>query len=419
LSPVLRRLDARIVFDSRGDKSIEVEAEVDGHTARAAAPAGKSRGSGEAVPYPPDGPDAGPLVVRKILAPKLLGREFISLEALDEELAKIDGSPNFASIGGNIALAVSVAVNSATAASLGKPLYRHLNDLCGTETALPLPLGNVLGGGKHAGSGAPEFQEYLSLPIGAGSIMKAIEANILVHRVLGALLEKNVPRYPLGRGDEGSYARPINVEKALELVSEAAAEASDRLGFKVAIGLDIAGSSIYDSKSRRYVLPSQGLYLTTNEYMEYISELTDRYGLIYLEDPFREDDLESFIELTRVLNKTYVCGDDLLVTREERIRDAASRRAVRAVIIKPNQVGTLLLTWRAVKAATSSGILPVASHRSGETTDAYLSHIAVGMGCKVIKSGILGGERMAKLNELLRIGEEVGEDNLWRVSYPV
>lgn len=419
MSPVLERLDARIVFDSRGDKTVEVEAEVDGRTARAAAPAGKSRGGGEAVPYPPGGPEAGPLVLRKAVSPRLVGRDFSEFGSLDEELAGIDGTPNFANIGGNVALAVSVAVSSATAASLGKPLYRYLSDACGTEPALPLPLGNVLGGGKHAGSGAPEIQEYLSLPIGARTIFSALEANILVHRRLGALLGKNVARYPLGRGDEGAYAPPISLEKATELVSQAAAEASDILGFKVAIGIDVAGSSIYDGKSGRYALPSQGLYLTSEEFMEYIAELSDRYGLIYIEDPFREDDPESFIELSRMLSRTYVCGDDLLVTRAERIRDAASRGAVRAVIIKPNQVGTLLLTWQAVEAASSTGILPVASHRSGETTDSYLADIAVGMGCKVIKSGVLGGERMAKLNELIRIGEEVGGERVRRVSYPV
>lgn len=408
-------LSGRVVFDSRGDKTIEVEVQVDGALGRAAAPAGKSRGKREVEPYPKGGPEEAVRILKEKVAPKLVGQEYTGFTALDQMLMEIDGTPNFSNIGGNTALAVSVATLTAYASLRGEPLYKLIAQETRQDPGLPLPLGNVLGGGKHAGEGAPEIQEFLVLPLNPRTINEAVEANIRVHKTLGEILSKKVTGFPLGKGDEGGYAPPISVEAALEAVTEAAQRVGDAMNIKIGVGLDVAAGSIFDDATGRYVLKSQGLYLDREGFLNFITRLADKAGLVYIEDPFIEDDPEAFAELRKQLPKTLICGDDLVVTRRELIEDCLKKGAINAAIIKPNQVGCLLLTWQAVDACLRGGAVPAASHRSGETTDAYLSHLAVGMGCKVIKAGVLGGERIAKANELIRIGEKVGGSKVRRI----
>ncbi|MCS7094395.1 MAG: hypothetical protein NZ988_01115 [Thaumarchaeota archaeon] len=410
----LERIAARVVFDSRGDKTVEVEVTVEGYTSRVSAPSGKSRGKREVVPFPEGGPEAAARVARERVS-RLTGTELESLLALDRRLIEMDGTPNFSHIGGNTSIALSVACASAYAASEGKQLYAALAQLTGQDPALPLPLSNVLGGGAHAAPGAPEIQEFLIIPLGARTIKQAVEANVAAYRKLGKLLQRELPGFPLGKGDEGGYAPPIGNRKALELVRAAADEVYDETGVEMGVGIDVAGSNIYDPNSNRYALRSEGLYLTGREFKEYLADLTDEFRLVYIEDPFSEDSPQLYADLQRDLKSVLVCGDDLVVTRAELIEEEVRRGAIRAAIIKPNQVGTVSLTVDAVAACIVNSAVAVASHRSGETTDAYISQIAVGLGCKVIKCGLIGGERVAKLNELLRIGEEIGEGRMRRL----
>ncbi len=408
-------LRARVVFDSRGDKTVEVEVTVDGHTARAAAPSGKSRGKREVKPFADGGAEGSVRALREASG-KIVGATLDGPLAVDRLLREVDGTEDFSRIGGNAALATSAAAAIAYAGSGSEPLYRSLSRYLGSDPGIPLPLSNVLGGGAHAGSGAPEFQEYLLIPVGARNVMEAIDANVLAYRKLGRLLSQEVKGYPLGKGDEGGYAPPVGNRKALELVARAAEEASDETGVRIALGLDVAGSNVFDPKSGRYALRSDGLYLTGEEMVSFLGELVDRFGIVYLEDPFSEDSPELFAELQRSVPNTFVCGDDLVVTRPDLIRSAIEAGSIRAAIVKPNQVGLLSLAAESARICHDRRALPVASHRSGETTDAYLSHFAVGTWCRLIKCGLIGGERMAKLNELLRIGEEVGSDRLRRLS---
>jgi len=408
-------LRARVVFDSRGDKTVEVEVTVDGYTARAAAPSGKSRGKREVKPFADGGAEGSVRALREASG-KIVGATLDGPLAVDRLLREVDGTEDFSRIGGNAALATSAAAAIAYAGSGGEPLYRSLSRYLGADPGIPLPLSNVLGGGAHAGSGAPEFQEYLLIPVGAKDVMEAIEANVLAYRKLGRLLSQEVKGYPLGKGDEGGYAPPVGNRKALELVARAAEEASDETGVRIALGLDVAGSNVFDPRSGRYALRSDGLYLTGEEMVSFLGELVDSFGIVYLEDPFSEDSPELFAELQRSVPNTFVCGDDLVVTRPDLIRSAIEAGSIRAAIVKPNQVGLLSLAAESARICHDRRALPVASHRSGETTDAYLSHFAVGTWCRLIKCGLIGGERMAKLNELLRIGEEVGSDRLRRLS---
>ena len=408
-------LRARVVFDGRGDKTVEVEVRVDGFTARAAAPSGKSRGKREVRPFVEGGPEGSVRALREASG-KIVGATLENPLSIDVLLKEVDGTEDFSRIGGNAALATSVAAAIAYAGSGGESLYRSLSRHLGADPGIPLPLSNVLGGGAHAGSGAPEFQEYLLIPVGARDVMEAIETNVLAYRKLGRLLSQEVRGYPLGKGDEGGYAPPIGNRKALELVVRAAEETSDETGVKVAIGLDVAGSNVFDPKSGKYALRSDGLYLTGEEMVSYLGELVDEFGIVYLEDPFSEDAPDLFAELQRSVPKTFVCGDDLVVTRPDLIRSAIEAGSIKAAIIKPNQVGLLSVAAESARVCHEHRALPVASHRSGETTDAYLSHFAVGTWCRLIKCGLIGGERMAKLNELLRIGEEIGSERLRRLS---
>jgi len=275
---------------------------------------------------------------------------------------------------------------------------------------LPLPLGNVLGGGKHAGKGCPDIQEFLILPYGAKSAAQAVKFNFEVHRRLGEYLARTIASFTGGRGDEGAWAPQMTNEQALEAVAKTLEETSTELGVKAGLGLDVAASSLWDPTKHRYVFAGGSVTRTSAEQIDYILNHIQTYRLVYVEDPLHEEDYEGFSELTSKASSCLVCGDDLFVTNVERLKLGIQRKAASAVIIKPNQVGTLTDTWEAVNLTAKAGWTPVVSHRSGETDEAHLTHLAVGYGCPIIKCGVLGGERVAKLNELIRIEEALGEN---------
>jgi enolase len=301
-----------------------------------------------------------------------------------------------------------MAVAKVAASAAGVPLYKYLAGNQGAR--LPYPLGNVLGGGKHAGRTAPDIQEFLVLPVGAKSFELAASANAEVHKRVRKLIEMKDKTFTGGKGDEGAWAPNLGDRDALEIVSKSCEEISDEVGFKVRPALDVAASSLYDEKGKKYVYEREGEQRDAGEQVEFILGLIDAYGLVYVEDPIQEDDFESFAEITRKVGKNcMICGDDLFVTNVKRIKKGIEVEAANAVLIKPNQVGTLTDTLKAVELSKENGYVPVMSHRSGETPDDTIAHLAVGFGCPIIKTGVVGGERVAKLNELIRIEEELGE----------
>jgi enolase len=398
---IIEDILARKIFDSRGNPTIEIDVFTDdGGFGRAAAPAGASTGTFEAVVVPVD--DAIGKVESEI-RDQLVGENAADQEEIDALLHEIDGTDNFSNIGGNAAVALSMANAWAAADSFEMPLYRYLG---GPYQWMPYPLGNVIGGGAHA-KGATDIQEFLVTPVGAPTIDDAVLANTLVHkRVKKLLTDEGII---CGKGDEGGWAPQIKDSKAFEVVGRAVSEVSDELGFEVRFGLDVAATELWDGN--RYVY--KDAQRTRDEQIDYIAGLVDEHNLYYVEDALEENDFEGFARLTDMVgDRCMICGDDLFVTNVARIGRGIEEVAANAVLIKPNQIGTVTDTFEAIKLARNFGYACVISHRSGETTDNTIAHLAVAFGCELIKTGVVGGERIAKLNELIRIGEEIGSGRM-------
>lgn len=407
VSTEIKTILARKIFNSRGDETIEVDIRTKSGFGRAAAPAGASRGLAEVVYYPEDSVDAAVEIVEKLIAPKLVGMDTSEQEEIDSLLHEIDGTENFSKIGGNTAYAVSLCAAKATADSYHTLLYEYLGGYLAYE--LPYPLGNVLSGGMHAHGRAPDIQEFLILPIQAESFWDAAKANVDFHRRVGGILRKTKRTFTSGRSDEGAWIADVNNSEALGLMTQACEEVSDSLGFSCRIGVDMAASSLWDQKKKRYLYPHERIERTLREQAEYVLELIEEHNLIYMEDPFHEEDFENFAWLTQTAKGCLVCGDDLFVTNARRIKNGIKMGAANSVIIKPNQIGTLTDAWEAAKTAKEALYAPVVSHRSGDTVNAEISHLAVAFHCPIIKTGVIEGARIAKIDELIRIEDTLGK----------
>jgi len=406
-SAVIKKIVARKVFNIRGEETIEIDVTTNRGFGRASAPAGASRGKGEVKPYPQGGVDAAIHTVEKQIAPKLVGANSEKQVEIDTLLHRIDESEDFKNIGGNTAYAVSLATAEAAANSFGVPLYHHLAGYLASE--LPHPLGNVLGGGKHARAKAPDIQEFLVLPIKVDTFSKAARANILAHQKVGAFLAQKDPTFTGGRGDEGAWAPNIKNEDALEIVSKACKETSEETGIRCGVGLDVAASALWNPKKKCYTYIRDGLTRDSGEQLEFMTGIIEKYKLVYIEDAFHEEDFNSFAQLTRKVKNCLVCGDDLFVTNKKRLDRGVKEGSGNAIIIKGNQVGTLTDAWETTQVAVKAGYTPVMSHRSGETTEAHIAHLSVAFCCPMIKAGVVEGARVAIINELIRIEEMLGE----------
>ncbi|MEM0241011.1 MAG: phosphopyruvate hydratase [Candidatus Nezhaarchaeales archaeon] len=401
---IIEDVYARKIFDSRGNPTIEVEVVTTDGFGRASAPAGASTGIYEVVPFPKGGIDEAVRLVNELICEKLVGMDSADQNAIDCLLHEIDGTDNFSRIGGATALAISVAVAKAAASSLGVPLFQHIGGVFAAE--IPYPLGNIIGGGKHAGERAPNIQEFLVVPVGAKSYYETLEVCFRVHREAGKLLKKVDKSFTGGRGDEGAWAANISDDEALQVLSETCRRVSDEVGCKIVLGIDVASSSLWDPEKKVYTLRREGRSRSREEQVNYVIEIVERYDLRYVEDPLHEEDFEGFSYLVETLGrKALICGDDLFATNATRVEKGLKLKAANAIIIKPNQVGTLTDAYKTLRIARTGGLVPVVSHRSGETEDNFISHLAVGLRCPVIKTGVLGGERIVKHNELIRIEE--------------
>jgi enolase len=387
----------RPVLDSRGNKTVEADVLTrDGSFGRAAAPSGASTGEHEAIELP-----AGQAIkaAREHALPRLIDEvSAVDQRAVDAALHAADGTGNFSEIGANSAVAISMAAAKAGADVLGTPLYQHLGGTFRGDT-FPTPLGNIIGGGEHA-TEATNIQEFLSAPVGAPSVSEAVFANAKVHAQIEKMLQDE--GIPMNKGDEGAWAPPISDAKAFEVADEATAAVSDELGFEIGFGLDMAAAEFYEDGE--YVYDDD--VKSPEEQIEFVVDMVQEYDLVYVEDPLDENAFEEWCKITdEVGTETLICGDDLFVTNVERLQEGIDTGSANSILIKPNQIGTLTDAVNAIELGTERGIQSVVSHRSGETEDTTISHLAVGTAAPFIKTGTVGGERTAKLNELMRIEE--------------
>jgi enolase len=389
-------IELRTILDSRGNMTVEADIHTPGGFGRSAAPSGASTGTLEAKVKPPK--EAVEYAVQNVI-PALIGLDAGDQQGFDEQLRDIDGTANFAEIGANIAVALSLANAKAASSSMGVALFRYLGGAFVNE--MPLPLGNVIGGGAHAAN-STEIQEFLVVPGDATDAEEAVLANAAVHRNVRELLAKHGKS--CGKGDEGAWAPQIDDALAFELIAEATGIVADEMNISVDMGIDVAASQMWNGEGYTY----REKVRTTEDQIAYIAELIDSYDLVYVEDPLHEDDFDGFAELTsQVGDRCLVCGDDIFVTQVDRIHQGIEMNAANCVLIKPNQVGTLTDTFDAVRLSHTRGLDTVMSHRSGETTDTTIAHLATAFSCIFLKCGIVGGERIAKLNELIRIEEQL------------
>lgn len=410
---VIKQLRARMILDSRGNPTVEVDCTLEaGETGRASVPSGASTGSREAIELRDNDTAYGGLGVQRalknitsVIAPAVIGKPFDSQNEFDAFLCELDGTENKSNLGANALLAVSLAFAKATANSRNQQLFKYMAGISNTApNHLPTPMFNVINGGKHALNSA-DIQEFMIVPTGISSYEKQLQAGTEVFHTLGTLLAHKECATTVG--DEGGYVLPPHHKNtdALELIVEAIEKAGYEPGKELSIALDVASSEIYDEGV--YTLQSERLSLKSAELIAYYQQLLEHYPIISIEDGLDENDWSNWTTMNSDLGgDIMLVGDDLLVTNTTYIQQAVDEKVCNAVLIKPNQIGTLSETIDAVSLTHKNNMTTIMSHRSGETEDTTIAHLAVGLGTKFIKSGSLSrSERLAKYNELLRIQE--------------
>ena len=394
---IIKDINLRKIIDSRGSPTVEADIVTNEGFGRAAAPAGASTGSFEAQAWPKNNVDLGISNAKENVIPSLIGIASNDQETFDETIKDKDGTKNLQNVGGNIAVALSLACAKAAADSKNIPLFEHVSKT--KSYSIPAPMSNVLGGGAHA-IGGTDIQEYLVTSFD-NDVNTAIETNAAVHKEVAKILKEKFPNIALGKGDEGAWVAPLENVEALELVTKAVDNVQKETGVEVRTGLDVAASEFY--KNGNYVYKEQTL--TPEEQVDFMLGLIEEYDLHSVEDPLDQNDFESWASLTDQTD-SLIIGDDLYVTNSERLKEGIEKKSTTSILIKPNQIGTLTDTIKAVEMAKDAEMATVISHRSGETTDTSIAHLGVAFESHAIKTGIMGGERIAKLNELVRISEK-------------
>ena len=403
---------ARQILDSRGNPTVEVDVKLTtGHSGRAAVPSGASTGSKEALELRDGGDDwMGKAVlhavnnVRQVIAPAVYNRQFHSIAELDQLMIELDATPTKSKLGANAILGVSLATAKAVANASGLEFWQYLAQIAGTAPSLPMPMMNVMNGGAHA-DGSSDFQEYMIVPVGAQDFTQVLKIGTEVFHNLKTVLKKR--GYATTVGDEGGFAPSLKHgnQEPLELIAEAVELAGYQLGTNVKFALDTASSEVYQDGV--YQLKTENLSLTSEQMIDKFADWTNRFPIASIEDGLDENDWQGWQKLTaRLGNKIQLVGDDLLVTNPRILLEAIDKKACNAILIKLNQIGTLSETIEAVKIAQSAGFNAIISHRSGETEDTTIAHLAVGLGAGQIKTGSLSRtDRICKYNEILRIAE--------------
>jgi enolase len=414
----IEQIVAREILDSRGNPTVEVEVVLMGGAwGRAAVPSGASTGVHEALEmrdgdrgrYNGKGTLKAVSNVNDVIADVLFGWDGTDQAAIDAQLLELDGTPDKGKLGANAMLGVSLAVAHAAANALRLPLYRYIGGV--HAHVLPVPMMNILNGGKHATDG-PDLQEFMVMPVGAPTFAEALRwGSEVYHTLKGVLKAKG---YSTGVGDEGGFAPSLKTnEEAIEVILEAVEKAGYKPGEQIQIALDPAASEFFEDG--KYVLEKEGRTLTGAEMVEFYADWVEKYPIISIEDGLDEDDCDSFVlMMERVGDRVQIVGDDLLVTNVARVQKGINLRACNSLLCKVNQIGTLTEALAAVQLAQRAGWTVVVSHRSGETEDATIADLAVALNTGQIKTGApCRSDRVAKYNQLLRIEQELGEQAVY------
>lgn len=405
---------AREVLDSRGNPTIETEVMLeDGTIGRAIVPSGASTGKFEALElrdgdkerYNGKGVLKAVENVNEVLAPRLIGLNAYDQVLLDKTMLEIDGTENKSKVGANAILSISMAVARAAAASLDLPLYKYLGGV--NAKVLPVPFMNVINGGQHADNNL-DIQEFMIVPAGAPSFREALRYGAETFHALKKILKE--ARHVTAVGDEGGFAPNLNSnEEAIQVLIKAIKAAGYEPGKDIYIALDVAASEFYNEETKKYHI--DGTDKDADELIEYYESLINNYPIISIEDPFDQEDWETYSKFTaKVGNKVQIVGDDLYVTNVKRLSKGIELKASNSILIKLNQIGSVTETLNAIEMAKTNNMTNVISHRSGETEDTFIADLAVATNAGMIKTGSLSrSERIAKYNQLLRIEEELGE----------
>lgn len=405
-------ITARQILDSRGNPTVEADVILrDGTLGRAAVPSGASTGAGEALELRDGDNDWGGKSVyqavrnvNEIIAPALAGKDASDQTTLDSIMLTLDGTDNKSKLGANAILSVSLAAAKAAANAKKQPLWRYIADLTGKSPSLPLPMMNVMNGGAHAAF-ATDIQEFMIICKGAKTFEETLKMGTEIFHALAKILKNH--DYPTTVGDEGGYAPRVRSgnREPLTLLSEAITSTGYTLGSDVVFAMDAASSEFY--QDGRYELKCEGKSLSSEEMIDWLEALVNEFPIVSIEDGLAENDWSGWQQLrARIGDRIQLVGDDLLVTNTKLVQKAIDEHAANALLVKPNQIGSLTETIQAVSMAQDAGWNTVMSHRSGETEDTTISHLAVGLGCGQIKTGSLSRtDRIAKYNELLRIAE--------------
>ena len=414
MSTIITDVMAREILDSRGNPTVEVDVVLeDGTLGRAAVPSGASTGAYEAVElrdgekdrYLGKGVRQAVANVNEVIGPEIVGMDARDQVAIDQALIALDGTLNKGKLGANAILGVSMAVAKAAAASLGLPLYQYLGGFNAKE--LPVPMMNILNGGKHADNNV-DIQEFMIMPVGAVNFSYALRMCAEVYHNLKKVLQERGLSTAIG--DEGGFAPNLaSNEEALSVIMEAIKRAGYQPGTQIALALDVAATELY--KDGKYHLAGEGVVRTAAEMVAYYEDFVAKYPIVSIEDGMAEDDWEGWRLLTeRLGGKIQLVGDDVFVTNTERLRRGIGEKVANAILIKVNQIGTLTETFDAIEMAKRAGYTCIISHRSGETEDATIADIAVAVNAGQIKTGAPARtDRVAKYNQLLRIEEELGD----------
>ena len=414
----ITNIHALQILDSRGNPTLQVEVVTeDGFIGRASVPSGASTGSFEAVElrdgdknkYFGKSVEKAVENVNKKIAKNIIGMNVYEQRKIDEEMIRLDDTPNKSNLGANSILGVSLAVAKAAANSLGMELYKYIGGINGKE--LPVPMMNILNGGKHSDNNI-SIQEFMIMPIGKITFSERIKRGVEVYHTLKKVLKRK--EYSVGVGDEGGFAPNLeNEEQALDVIIEAIKEAGYEPGKDIALALDIASSEMYNEAQKinktGYYFWKTNQYKTKEEMIEYIIELCNKYPIISIEDGLAEEDWDAWKELTKQLgDKIQLVGDDLFVTNPTRLERGIEKKVANSILIKPNQIGSLTETLDTIQLAKKNGYKTVISHRSGETEDTSIADIAVAVNAGQIKTGApCRTDRVAKYNRLLYIEEEI------------